>query len=659
MSILVWAGIAAALMLAAPHVQAADKRDSNAEDWAWSRIRDDEIADFNARCNGQLKPYTRKGWEDPCRQISPDFVMRLLTRREWRDWLQRSRVRLRGAHITGSLNLSDAEIQPELWIDQSRIEGSVYFSDSHWDRLLSLEGTGVTGDLWAWRMRASNNVLLDGNSVFGGSVKLGGAKISGDLVMDHSVFARDVDAASSNVAGDLLMGHAFFAGNVNLLEAKVSGEVGASGASFKKGLNGNRLVVEGSVFLHEGARFDGEVNLVSARVGSNLEMDGSVFAGPVYADNLRVAQNLLIRNRAYFGENLSLIGATVDGVFDMTDSIFNGPVMGDRLRVSGALLMRNGATFHNTVSLISARIGGNLDLRRAVAVAIDLSEADATELLLAGLKWWCPGGKTPNGSPMGSIAGDDELPVFWPLGNEVWPQARCQADNPLDPPKLTLRNFHVSDFQDDSNAWPPGMDLQGFRYDRLGGLGGGGKDDPGKRSGGAWLDWLAREGDFSTQPYTQLSSVLAVAGQHDIADRIQFSARDGERNEACKNPDHQKCAWLSVLSAVAGYGIGSYTFQVLYWVMGFTVLGAVVLCFSANARQHSLLWRGGASLHRLLPIISLAKEFEMFFENPSPQFDEKPNLTRFQVAYFAVHAIIGWALGLVLLAAMSGITQKG
>ena len=153
--------------------------------------------------------------------------------------------------------------------------------------------------------------------------------------------------------------------------------------------------------------------------------------------------------------------------------------------------------------------------------------------------------------------------------------------------------------------------------------------------------------------------MLAVAGQHDISDRIQLAARDGERNEACKNSDRQKCAWLSILSAVAGYGIGSYTFQVLYWVMGFTVLGAVVLCFSSNARQHSLLWRIGASLHRLLPVVELYKEFTDFFENPPARGFQPRNLRSWQVSYFAIHALVGWALGLILLAAMSGITQKG
>jgi hypothetical protein len=617
MRILAFAGLAA-LLVAAVNVQAQprDKHEESAEDWAWTQIRDDKIADFNTRdgCNGSLKPYVIEGWENPCRQVSAAFLVRILTGRR-RDELPRPRVRLRGAHVTGDIILTDAEVKPEVWIDQSRIAGGLFLADSHWERLLSLEGSLLLGDLSGWRMRADSNVLLDNDSIFNGSVNLSGAKIGGELVL--------------------------------------------SGSSFNKGFDGNRLVVDSSLFMKGGARFSGEVDLVSAKIGSNLEMGDSLYTEPVAAGSLIVTQNLLMGDGAHFHGGLVLLGASVGGALDMTSSLFDAPVMADRLKIGGSLFMRSGATFRSEVSLIGAKIGGNLDLRGAVAAGIDLSEADATEFLVAGLRWWCPGGRTPNANPAGSIAGDDELPLFWPLGNQVWPEARCRSVHPADPPKLMLRNFHVASFQDDPDGWPPDIDLQGFHYDRLGGLGGGGKDDLAKRTQDEWKDWLARNRDFSVQPYVELSSVLGVAGQRDAADAIQFAARNGERDEACGDGDAQKCAWLSVLSAVAGYGIGSYTFRVLYYVLGFTGLGAVILCFSPNARQHSLAWRTGASLHRLLPIIELYKEFTDFFENPPAKGFQPRNLKPWQVFYFAVHAIVGWALGLILLAAMSGITQKG
>ncbi len=656
------AGVLSLIMAAGDGLAAAPaSREQSAEDWAWTQLRNDQVADFNTRegCNGQLVPYQKtKAWDAACRQISPQFIVQILTRREWLDQLPRLRVRLRGAHITGSVNLSDAEIRPEVWIDDSRIEGDLLFDDTRWDHLLSLQGSTVGGGVWAWRMQAASNVALDHRAIVFGSVNLGGARIAGDLQMDGSGFAHDVNAGAMNITGSLFMRQAVFDGQVNLIGSKIDGELGLLGSTFKKGFDGNRLDVEGSLFMSRGATFTGHVDLVGATIGSNFEMDDAVFSGSVSADALKVTQDLQMGG-AHLHDQFRLVGATVGGALDMTGAEFDGPVMADRLKVTGSLFMRMGATFRAPISLIAAKIGSNLDLRGAVASSIDLSEGDAAEFLVSGLKWWCAGGRTPNASPAGSIAGDDQLPVFWPLGNQFWPQARCKGGTVADPPKLILRNFHVAEFQDDANAWPPELDLMGFHYDRLGGLGGGGKDDPGRRPDSAWQDWLARDRDFSTQPYTELSSVFAIAGQRDIADAIQFSARDGERREACASDHWQKCAWLSVLSAIAGYGIGSYTFRVLYWVLFFTAVGTVVLCFSPKARRHTLVWRAGASLHRLLPIIELYKEFKDFFENPQPTGFASRNLKSWQAIYFAVHAIVGWALGLILLAAMSGLTQKG
>jgi hypothetical protein len=173
-----------------------------------------------------------------------------------------------------------------------------------------------------------------------------------------------------------------------------------------------------------------------------------------------------------------------------------------------------------------------------------------------------------------------------------------------------------------------------------------------QRSTGEWIDWLARDRTFSPQPYTQLSSILAAAGHRVTADDIQVAGRERERNEAWRQHHPLYGAWLTTLSYGLGYGIGLYTFSVLAWVVGFTGLGAGVLWYSPNARAQGYLWRFGASLHRLLPIAELSKQFKDFFDDPA-------NRGRYQCIYFAVHALAGWALGLFLFAAMAGLTQKG
>ena len=225
---------------------------------------------------------------------------------------------------------------------------------------------------------------------------------------------------------------------------------------------------------------------------------------------------------------------------------------------------------------------------------------------------------------------------------------------------MILRNVLAGTFQDTSNTWPPSMDLEGFHYDRIGGLGGTGTNDMRARSPEQWEDWLARDTTFSTQPYTQLASVLFAAGHRDTAERIQYAGRERGRREAWARGDWIQWIWLTFLCFIAGYGIGLYTFRVLWWVLVLTLLGATTLWFSPDARRRGVVWRFGASLHRLLPVVALNKEFEDFFDNPAPaHVYESRNLNQFQAAFFSGLLIAGWVLGFFLIAALGGLMPKG
>ena len=224
---------------------------------------------------------------------------------------------------------------------------------------------------------------------------------------------------------------------------------------------------------------------------------------------------------------------------------------------------------------------------------------------------------------------------------------------------MVLRNTHAGTLQDNVAAWPVELDLEGFTYDRIGGFGGTGEADMRKRSPQQWADWLDRDPVFSTQPYTQLAGVLLASGHRDTAETIRYYGRERERREALARGDWRGGVWLTFLWAVAGYGIGTYTFRVLYWVGGLTLLGTVMLLFSRNARRRGLLWCCGACLQHLLPVVEFNKEFKVFFDNPPAEEGQKRNLNGVQVAFFSALALAGWVLGIVLLAAMSNLAPKG
>ena len=586
------------------------------EGWAWTRIKRDEVADLNLRCDPsgttRLDSHADAGWDDTCRKIPASVVADVLTNPRLRDRIGRHGFRLQGARIDGDLDLANASIGVDLGIDASRIDGSLNLTGAHLAGILSLQRTQVNGDFAAERLRADANLFLRDHATFKGNVRLLGGKIGGQLNMDGSAFAGTITADS--------------------------------------------LSVETSLFLR-GAIVRGNLILRGARVGGQVDMDSSTFGQTIDADSLSVGSSLFLSGATFLGEVI-LRGAKVEGQVSMIGSVFEQSVDAGTATIGKSMLARN-ARFAQPVSLTFTHIVGGLNLTGAVANRIDLANAVIGDDLLLGdsasqLHWQCTGfapaapgsGKAPSGTS-------------WPLGDRSWRTASCGTGEDHQIPAMVLRNTHVGALQDNADSWPPELDLEGFRYDRLGGLNGTGAADMRQRSPKQWRDWLDRDRIFSAQPYTQLASVLVTSGHRATADSMLYFGRERERHDALERGEWYLGAWLSFLWAIAGYGIGLYTFRVLYWVGGLTLLGTLVLLFAAKARRHGFLWCFGASLQRLLPVVEFNKSFKDFFDNPPPASDaETRNLRGWQVFFFSGLALAGWVIGFVLLAAMTNLTPK-
>jgi hypothetical protein len=111
------------------------------------------------------------------------------------------------------------------------------------------------------------------------------------------------------------------------------------------------------------------------------------------------------------------------------------------------------------------------------------------------------------------------------------------------------------------------------------------------------------------------------------------------------------CIWSDALQWVAGFG--TYAFRVLHWVIGISLLAALYLRTRVKGVHHGYFWCFGASLARLLPVIEINKEFTDFFNDP-----ERKRLTGWQSFVFNAMGIVGFVLGAILLAAVSGLTQS-
>jgi hypothetical protein len=268
-----------------------------------------------------------------------------------------------------------------------------------------------------------------------------------------------------------------------------------------------------------------------------------------------------------------------------------------------------------------SHVGGNLDLRGAtLAAGFDLSGA--------------------------SIGGD------LVLGGGVTKSATWRGSNAI----LDLRNAHITNLVDAENAWPRSgqLHLDGFPFSHLGGSSGVTGQDMRKRGANWWDIWAKLDHDYNPTTYAQLAEVFANGGDHDGADDIRYLSRERQRETACQETLLGSCLLQSTLGYVAGYGIGHHTFIVLPWVFVFWSAGAALLWFTVPAaRVKGIPWCICASLAQLLPVIQINKELTDFFNDP-----ERARLKGWQIFFFSTLGIIGFALGAILVLAVSGLTHS-
>jgi hypothetical protein len=275
------------------------------------------------------------------------------------------------------------------------------------------------------------------------------------------------------------------------------------------------------------------------------------------------------------------------------------------------------------IALRFAQLGGNLDLSGAELATLDLRGAAIVgEMRL----------------------GDRDSVVHWAASRD--------GANSID---LDLRNAHVGSLSDNKDSWPTHLRLDGFTFARLGGFQGESSGEMVEQRGADWWDRnFARRDDFHPSPYEQLAGVFVAAGERDAAEEIRYDEQvRADESISWADPIH---VWRWLLRWGAGYGIGSYMFRALKCAVGLSIIGAIFLRYCANKGvvqlKHRFWWCFGASVNRLLPVLSLKKEFVDFFDDPTlHQF--KP----WQDFVFVALAFLGWVLGLIVVAAFATITH--
>lgn len=198
---------------------------------------------------------------------------------------EQAALRLVGAVVTGSLDLSYADIGAAISIRDSRIQQR---PDLYGARLrrLTLAGTELPGIILSVA-EIDGGVQLSG-AVLTGEASLTGARIGGALVMDGTTLrgaARVFDGTQLTVARNVLARDGFAShGELRLDGAEVNGSIRLVGASLTNpggfALYASGLKVGAVLDLSGGARVSGSIRLRSAVIGSVLSFSRAVLTDP-------------------------------------------------------------------------------------------------------------------------------------------------------------------------------------------------------------------------------------------------------------------------------------------------------------------------------------------------------------------------------------------
>jgi hypothetical protein len=374
----------------------------------------------------------------------------------------------------------------------------------------------------------------------------------------------------------------------------------------------------------QGAHFAEPVDLTSAEISHELWLEHSRFEKGFSADYVNMSRTLSLEGSSL--AEVSVAFSNITGLLAISGKAqVRQSLAMKNLQVGGTLYL-DGGRFQKA-SLTLARIGGWLSMVgtvmdgpldiNAIQVGgvIQLNEGQFRETILHGVR----------------VAG------LFTMEGAVFPDKSQRID---------LKDTQVGAvICNDLDTWPENLELDRFTYQYLGGMGGVKDrehmtDWPASR----FVGWLAKQKDYSPQPYEQCAKVLRDAGQPDKADYVLFAGKQRERQDAWDKGNHHRWLWLSILRWTIGYGLGLRFFLSLIWVACLVLLGGWVVSTTPLTQEHSKKWMLGYSLAKLLPLVNLGKNFDAVVHG-------------WQQGYFMFHQLVGWALASFIVAGLSGLTK--
>ena len=602
---------------------------SEQENWVWGRICGGQTADL-------MTPYAG---EPAKRRLSPDFISALLFDPILRSLVPHGGVHIAEASFGSPLNLANAAPGFELAIERSSFAGDVdlhgfvdpenvsFTASSFLGRLdldgaklgseLSLEAASlrelsmvraaITGSVDMDRIAVSKGFDLERLSVGHNltlrraslpGISLLAASIASDLTLDDSRIVGWAWIENLQLGSDLFMRRTHVA-KVDLVGDSIGGNVVMTGTEASEPVNLNGTKIGGDAIM-DAASFKA-IRMPDADVGSSLRLDGSHVSGPVMLAATHVGHVLSLGQGAVFEDELDANYMHIDGGAILSGSHFGGDVSFNGAAIGQNLSVAEDASIAERLRMTFAHVGANVDLTGGRFNTVDLTGTTiGAEIRLASKGYsaiaWAPGGR------------------------------------------LTLRNVTAKALQDLPEAWPAAVDLEGFTYQQLGGYREGQGGDVAARDAAGFVGWLAKQKQYSPQPYRTLADVLRASGYPEKAKEILYAGS----LRAWQGSSGVVWWYNGMRWAITGFGL--YPERSAIWILILVPLGAFIFSFEPTVRLRAMRMADRLiySFDALLPFVTLRQEHNAFDLQAWPKY------------YLYIHKIMGYVLVGFLLAALTG-----
>jgi uncharacterized protein YjbI with pentapeptide repeats len=683
---------------------AVDPNWTKQEQFVWLNVCAGKEADFNKApgYGGDLDPKGPNRLPES-RILRSSFLETILLKDKYRSALTRLGVRITGARFTETVDLQNAELQHDLWLDRSLLEKSADLSGIETSRRITFDGSKILGtfnaagaridkDLSMQEAEFSDGIVLVGAHI-GGQLALNGSTVTGPLNMDHihveqALFMFDkaqfeeIDLLGAHIGGQLLLDGPTVTGLLNMngisIEidlggAHVGGELDLNNSTVTGMLDMSGMSIDQNLFMRDKAQFK-EIDLGNAHVSGLVDLRGSTVTGMLNMNQIHVDQALFMNDKANFTE-VDLVVAHIGGSLDLSSSTVTGLLNMGGISVDRVLLMRDKAQFAEInlrgahteqLDLASSTVTGMLAMNQ-IHVEKDLLMGNKANFAGIDLTVAHIGGRLGLGSStvMGKLKGgyiDVEQRMF--LGNGATFTDEIDLSSAKLGQDLTLSGGIFNKDVNLSGTQIGGvLGLKSAQW-----LGSATLDLTGATAGKidlshSWPDGILlneftyrnlsnispnisqqaetwfRKQDYAPQPYEQLASVLQTNGLIDDATAIRYAGKERERRAA----SGLRWAWLFLLNYSIGFGYHlEYAFA---WALGFVLLGWAVLYATGQRTKHGITLGLVYSFDMLLPLVQLSKKHDDIDLDPWPK------------RYFYAHKIIGVILTSFIVAGISGLTK--